>query len=161
MSSFVVLASRHRGGESLFPLPTVLALDPGKTTGYCVFIGYTLHQSGQIDTSTITEGSKAILGLITGHKPNLVVVEDYRVYSWKAKQHSFSDLHTSRLIGSVETLCALNNLPEPVKQMAGTVKQFCSNERLEEWGFYVKGQPHARDAIRHACYYILFNKEEP
>ncbi len=93
------------------------------------------------------------------HIPKLVIIEDYRVYSWKAKEHSWSDMHTSRLIGAIETLCTFDSIT-PTKQMAGSVKGFCSDKRLREWGFWLTGQQHARDAVRHACYYILFHKEK-
>jgi hypothetical protein len=42
--------------------------------------------------------------------------------------------------------------------MAHQAKGFVTDEKLKAWGFYQKGVRHARDSIRHACYFLLFDK---
>ena len=140
------------------PVPTkrILALDPGETTGYAVFDGIVFIKLGQVNTGHVDTSVIPLRKLFEEVNPDIVVVEEYRVYAWRAKQHSWSSLHTPRLIGCIETLCEIHRKPIAM-QGAGIVKQFVTNDKLKDWGFYVKGQAHARDATRHACYFIIFN----
>lgn len=101
-------------------------------------------------------GPKVLNETIVRVKPALVVFEDYKVYGWKTDQHAWSGLHTPRLIGALETLLGVVHGIPFHKQMAHVAKGFCTDEKLTQWGYYAKGQRHARDAVRHACYYILF-----
>lgn len=41
-------------------------------------------------------------------------------------------------------------------QMAAQAKGFVDDDKLKAWGFWIKGKKHARDAIRHGVYYLLF-----
>ena len=134
----------------------VLAIDPGETTGYALFDGVDLDRLGQVSTGHVDTSVIPLRKLFENVEPDIVVVEEYRVYAWRAKQHSWSSLHTPRLIGCIETLCEIHRKPIAM-QGAGIVKQFVTNDKLKDWGFYIKGQPHARDATRHACYFIIFN----
>ncbi len=138
----------------------ILCLDPGETTGVAVFHDQHLVVVGQIRTKNLKLAGEDFERLLEKHKPHIVVVEDYRVYSWKTKQHEWSALYTPKLIGFIEGFLAMYPLPM-VKQMAHQAKYFCTDDRLKEWDFYVKGQPHARDAIRHGCYYLLFKGQKP
>ena len=52
----------------------------------------------------------------------------------------------------------MNNIPTH-KQMASTAKTFATDKKLREWGFWERGMRHARDAIRHGCYFLLFYKK--
>lgn len=137
----------------------VLALDPGETTGVAVFEGaYKLYED-QLSTKDVAAAAKRIAQLIDGWRIQVVVCEDYRVYAWKIRQHAWSSLHTPRLIGALELICSVAEVPL-VKQTAQVAKTFCTDEKLEEWGVN-PARRHERDAIRHACYYLLFGKEKP
>lgn len=134
----------------------VLALDPGETTGACVFNGPHLFDARQLQTGLMPQAAVEVCHYIQGFDPDIVVIEDYRVYSWKTKDHAWAGLHTPRLIGATEYIC--HQLLKPlVKQTAQQGKGFCTDDKLMAWGLYQKGEKHARDAIRHACYYLLFN----
>jgi hypothetical protein len=87
-----------------------------------------------------------------------VVIEDYRVYSWKADDHKFSNVHTVKIVGLCELASHLHNCPLKLT-LAHPAKKFCTDEKLGNWGFWQPGMRHARDAIRHACFYILSTKE--
>lgn len=144
------------------PEYTILAFDPGETTGVAVFHAHELIYSGQIDHREHGNLGKAGLELrtvIKHYKPTVVVIEDYRVYHWKAKDHTHSDLFTSRLIGTVEMTCAQLSIPL-VKQMASIAKRFMTDKKLKDWDFWIRGQRHARDAIRHGASYILFQAKK-
>jgi len=152
--------SRDQKSEPWGLRSRVLALDPGETTGVAHFEYGMLVSSSQIATKTIAEGLtnlKRVIDTAFGSLDHLsaIVVEDYRVYAWKAKQHIGDSLHTARLIGAIEVLALQYDVPL-FKQSAQIAKQFVTEVKLHEWGFYQKGLPHARDAIRHAAYFTLF-----
>lgn len=142
------------------PPALVLGLDPGETTGYSIFVEGKLDSAGQLPTHYIKTGIPELHKFFQtleayGEEPR-VVFEDYRIYSWKTDQHTWASLHTPQLLGVIETLCYMRGW-KTRRQMAQQPKQFCTDDKLKQWGFYRKGEKHARDAIRHACYYLLFN----
>lgn len=139
------------------PIPTLYCFDPGETTGYALFINGELKLHQQIPTHTV-QTSVAMLDNILRHATpkDKVIIEDYKVYAWKAEHHSWQSLHTPRLIGCFETLCAQRNIV-PIFQMAQQPKGFVTDKKLHEWGYYKPGMKHARDAIRHGCFYLLHN----
>lgn len=138
------------------PPNKLLCLDPGQTTGWAIFTDGILDKVGQLITDPVERGALAIQELIANHQPDLVLYEEYKVYSWKAVQHSWSALHTPNLIGAIRTLCVLNEIPT-YNQMAQQPKRFCTDQKLRDWKYYHTAQRHARDAIRHGCYYLMFN----
>lgn len=153
--NFIELATKQNHGT--FPYPHVLlSLDPGETTGYAIFDTGALKMVGQLDTADIGKSVEQISYLINTWKPAVVVYEDYKVYGWKADAHSWASLHTPQLIGCILTVCTMLSKPTH-SQMAQQAKGFCTDDKLKDWDMYPKGLKHARDAIRHGCYYMLFN----
>lgn len=135
---------------------TILCFDPGHTTGWATFVDNELVESGQIDTTSIAACVTNAADLFKCFEPWVVVMEDYRVYKWRKEQHVGSEMLTTRIIGCLETLAVQNQVPEIIKQPAHVAKGFCTDDKLRVWGYYQRGERHARDAIRHGCYYILF-----
>ncbi len=146
----------QKGLPAVTSLWTTLCFDPGHTTGWAAFTQLDLDASGEIDTNDITKATHEVELLISEHCPDMIVIEDYRVYKWRAKHHAGSDMLTTRVIGCIETLAIMSQYPNVVKQPAHIAKGFCTDKKLKEWGMYVKGEKHARDAIRHGCFYLLF-----
>lgn len=136
----------------------VLALDPGETTGVAVFKGIKLGEVTQLNTVEMPKAAVALYNLIVLIKPQVVIVEDYRVYKWKTDQHAWAGLHTPRLIGALEYILFVLNTPT-IKQSAQVGKGFCTDERLKEWGFYTPAKRHAMDAVRHGCQFLMFGDE--
>lgn len=137
----------------------LLCIDPGKTTGWCLF------EKGQLTTVDHVENCYddknvdvvPLMKLIEDIQPDFILYEDYRVYSHKLDRHSFNPVFTVRLIGAIETYAQMHNVPTH-KQMATTAKSFVTDEKLKQWGFWETGKRHGRDAIRHGCYFLLFYK---
>lgn len=156
--NFNDLLDRIRGGHKI--PQRLLCLDPGKTTGWCLFENGRLTKWGQVDDCYDDKNIdvKGLLDLFAELQPDFILYEDYRVYSNKLDRHSYSPVMTVRLLGVIETYCQMNNIPSH-KQMATTAKNFCTDAKLEQWGFWQKGMRHARDAIRHGCYFLLFYKK--
>lgn len=152
------LLARIRGKHKI--PERLLCLDPGKTTGWCLFVDGKLQSWGQVedcyDDNNIN--IQGMMDLLQAVKPTFICYEDYKVYSHKLDRHAFSPVMTVRLIGMIETYCQMNNIPTH-KQMATTAKTFCTDEKMRSWGFWQEGMRHARDAIRHGCYFLLFYKK--
>lgn len=172
--SFIDFYSRMKGRPELSKLPDVIGLDPGETTGVCLFDNKrflnkhpTISPSSvrtpsisqfQKNTSIIEWGVDAYNELIADElRDTVVVIESYRIYSWRTKQHTWAPLLTPRLIGCAETLCRLKGVPL-VQQSAQVGKGFVTDDRLKAWGLYIPGKPHAMDATRHVCQFLLFSE---
>src|SRR3990172_1289730 len=157
----------------------VLAFDPGETTGVVSFLPDSqdqpvFHYCTQV-TGIMTETEAREEGIEVDSKkkmkadvqvvvrrfdnifnmirPTIVVMEDYFIYANKLKQHLSSDLFTTRIIGAIEGLAGVRNIPV-VMHSASQAKGFVTDEKLKAWQMYevTKGQRHARDALRHAVY---------
>jgi len=152
----LMLRVNAKHGKEPF-LGSVLALDPGETTGWALFGDGMLKACGQMEASG-ARGFIDIAVFIEKMQPEVVVCEAYKVYSWKRDQHVWSELYTVRLIGAIELTCAKMGIPLHL-QMAQTGKSFCSDVKLKNWGYWKRGERHARDAIRHGCHWLLFEKE--
>ena len=156
--SFEALCQKVTQSKKRKPfMGTLLALDPGETTGVAIFQEGKLVEAFQESTKEIKSALITIAPIIKRFGFDAIVIEEYRVYAWKVKEHAWSDLHTSRLIGAIELLCAIHEIPLH-KQSAQIAKQFCTDKKLKDWNLWLKGQVHSRDAIRHGCYFILFGK---
>lgn len=92
--------------------------------------------------------------------PELIVCEEYRVYAWRAKQHSWSNIPTLRLIGGLQMLCTQRDIPI-IFQSAQQAKGFSTDEKLKAWDLYQVRKRHANDAIRHAVYWLVFGCKWP
>lgn len=139
----------------------VLAFDPGETTGWALFDRTTtttrLLGAGQVKTWPLRSGVGTVQDLFTNFRPDIMVYESYHIYSWKANQHKNSEVATIQIVGCLQTLAIQYDLPYTA-QTAQVGKQFCNDSKLEDWGLWLPGLKHARDAIRHGCYYILFGE---
>ena len=151
------LLERFRGSARI--PERLLCLAPGKTTGWCLFENGKLTKWGQIEDCFDDNNVDVtkLYDLFAEVQPDFILYEDYKVYSHKLDRHSFNPVFTVRLIGVIETYCQMEGVATH-KQMATTAKNFCTDDKLKQWGFWQKGMRHSRDAIRHGCYFLLFYK---
>lgn len=154
--SFRDLVSKSRTDDFVYP-KRLLCLDPGETTGWAVFEDGALTASGQ--APTLNGGWNVIDALFADVNPTVVIYENYRVYEHKLSRHANSEVYTLRLVGVIEYLCDIKHKIPRYNQMAYQAKGFITDDKLKFWGFYKIGHKHARDAIRHGCYFLLFDKE--
>lgn len=138
------------------PPKTLLCLDPGETTGWATFKEGALYSDGHLNTKD-GDVVASLLLMVQGIQPNVVVMENYKIYGWKTEEHSWSALHTPKLIGAIDAICSIQGVPVHY-QMAAMAKNFCTNDKLKTWGMYSASKRHAMDAIRHGCYWLLFSK---
>ena len=138
----------------------VMGIDPGETVGVSVFQGTTLLNASQLRCPKVDDQSFLVLKNYFDKYPcDEVVIEDYRVYGWKTEEHSFAGLHTPKLIGMIVTLCIIKGLPYTLR-MAQPAKAFVTDEKLEAWNLFHKGQRHSRDAMRHSLFQLIFSKKD-
>lgn len=167
-------------GKDFVPPDIIVALDPGETTGYALFIQGKLHATRQIRTPTVRIFAEVFKSLhnfatLSPHestklnpawqpfdkpygRPDVVVYEDYKIYSWKSDHHAWASLHTPQCLGALKAIATIHQLPL-YTQLAQQPKGFCTDAKLKMWGnkYYQANQKHARDAVRHGCYYLLHN----
>lgn len=139
------------------------AIDPGETTGVACFYGLELKLYGQIKATTPPEAGTRLRNhlLDNAHhtqRPSVVVSESYRPFAHKIQQHIGNPLFTPQVIGALKLITSMANIPH-VEQAPHQAKGFMKDERLKEWSLWLPGKQHARDAIRHACYYYLFDTD--
>lgn len=139
----------HRLAPKHLPL-NWLSIDPGETTGWAKWQEHTPIQAGQFHTSL-----NYLERLIHDSAVSRIVIEDYIIYAHAANQHINSRVPTLRFIGAIELLAFQSQIPITY-QLAAQAKQFCDDSKLMRWQLVQRGQPHATDAIRHGCYYVLF-----
>lgn len=169
---FSELVNKARASKKLEPLADfkLLALDPGQTTGWSIWT-HQDHQTelvrqGQASTWPMTDAVKSLNDLVgmaqrvEAKGPLLLVFEAYNVYAHKLQQHTHSDVPTLRVIGVIETLCTQAGV-EYFTQTAQVAKAFSTDGNLKSWGYYQRGQRHARDSVRHGTYFIMFTKWAP
>ena len=111
-----------RARRSKDPAPSsLLCLDPGETTGWALFRNGVLTGSGQFRVT-----SPAVFDRIfTKFKPTQLVVENYRIYPWRSKQHEWSEVPTLRYIGMIQYIAASRGIPVSL-QMAQLAKVFAT-----------------------------------
>jgi hypothetical protein len=145
----------NRDGKRKQIITTLLALDPGPTTGWAFFVRGELQVCGQCPGTAVN-----IRNLLEQYKPQLTVYEVYRVYPWLAQSHSMSEIPTLQLIGVIKYLCEERGIQHK-GQTAQQAKGFCTDDKLRIWGmFQAHGKRHANDAIRHGCHHLLFGSGE-
>lgn len=151
--SYEKLLEEMRAGEP--PPERLLALDPGETMGWALFKDGMLYDRGQVLARNAPE--KAAYKILQSKKPTEVVCEDYRIYSWKVKDHAFDSLFTPKLIGMIQQECFRREIPIHL-QMAVEAKSFVTDDKLKAWGMFPEGRKlrHSADAMRHAIRYLMF-----
>lgn len=139
---------------------TILSIDPGETTGWSTWNRDELLSSGE--EATINKESRRLqldlTRLYYGEDDTVlwdaIVCEDYLVYAHKVDRHVHSRVETLRVIGAFEILALMDDVPL-YYQTAAMAKGFVTDDKLKEWGFYSRGNKHARDSMRHALYFML------
>jgi len=143
----------------------ILAIDPGETSAFLTAVVATSQVPGM---AVVNHGAWQGIGqlkVVADHSlfyADQLVVEDYRVYSHKAKQHIGSQVYTAREIGRIEWLAYHAGTPITY-QMASQAKQAWPNSRMKmypmvrEFVTKLKGHPqrkHILDAYRHLLTFI-------
>lgn len=134
-----------------------ISLDPGGTTGWALWRGADLVESGQIECGHTHEvqflGCAEIVKIMRGNAIEFVLYEDFllRGQVKSTAREGLSPVHVTAMLYGMVPLA----LPWSVrweKQLASVAKPVMGDDRLRTKGLYVRG-PHARDAVRHGVVY--------
>jgi len=138
----------------------LLAIDPGETTGYVV-LEWPSHKAARpyiIDAwqAKVKDLDRALWAtqfhrILRHHKPDMVVIEDYRVYAGKAGMHIGQRLFTAELIGAIEVLCAICIPPVTTDRLPAAKKGRWPDARIDNK--FPQGTPyihsgHESDALK-------------
>lgn len=134
----------------------VLAVDPGKSSGYAVFDGESLY-CGQIEGISENETVDLLLDVLEEYGCGVVVLEDFILRSSVKTRDLLSPvrinaaisygLHSGGWVGVAVEL-----------QTATDAKGVLTDARLRRKGLWVPGKDHANDAIRHMLLYLRRQK---
>lgn len=144
-----------------FPIDEIIAIDPGKTTGFAHFeVDDSEHPFTPVTLREIEwdEHWAFFLNLqrtlnISNPDNIVVVVENFRLYAHEVAHQINSDFPSSQIIGVCKYITITSGI-ELVLQMASAKRQFPSNE-LRKWlppNTLLPTSLHIRDAISHAMY---------
>jgi hypothetical protein len=132
-----------------------LSVDPGGTTGYCLWKDNEHLDGGQIELWEFADAVWA--GLEYGEAPfagiERMVIEDFRIYPWEAKNLSWDPVRTARLIGALTFMCRVKGL-ELVFQPAKIKEQAIAMGGNEHGISPVHENRHFIDAYFHGIYYL-------
>jgi hypothetical protein len=137
----------------------ILSFDPGGTTGYA-FIVYPKNEIPMmIDSGEIKGGHQGFIDWWRGGGLDMAIGSTLVCESFTLRQGVPGvNLEPCYVMGALE---ALSRRQEVVYQRP-TYKAYCDNDALKRLGFYLVGQQHARDAVRHAVAYLrLVEKHLP
>jgi len=128
----------------------VVAVDPGETTGWCaVRLPDFEVAAGQV------RDVDALIRVLEAHKPEVVVVEDFRLRPERAKSLSQQQLHASEVIGTVAAWCGRNWVE--LERQPASMRTVVTRELLGRLGLWslTRNMPHARDAAKHLVVWLL------
>lgn len=129
-------------------MSTLLALDPGKTTGastwtYGIEQPLTLEWYGQIE-----DGIDGVINFLYGKSFDVIVSESFVIDGRTPNP----DITPLRIEGVLEYHCYLNE--KQLRFQRNNFKKHVSDELLKHHALYVPGMPHANDSMRHALAYM-------
>lgn len=160
---------------------TVVAIDPGGTTGWSVMcveadalvdpdvsiLRSIAHRAtGQVDLGNEDAHAAQLVELLAAWPLAAVVIEDFTLRTFKMSRELLSPV---RLTAKIEYVLyqGLEDC-EPAgrrvfKQQPSQAKSTATDERLRQWGLYIRegGMEHARDADRHAITFLRRAKDKP
>lgn len=131
----------------------ILALDPGKATGWACWIDgkYTAGETDFDDTCTLVREFVTIHGAA-----GMLIAESFTINANTPKNTQAP--WSLELIGVFRMYTRTYMGRELVLQSPAMAKRFSSNNRLQHLGWWTKGSAgHANDAARHLLVYMATN----
>ena len=160
---------------------TVIALDPGGTTGWSVMCVETdalcdpeisilksiVHwRQGEIAIGDEDDHVAALVELLAAWPHAAVVIEDFILRKYLQGREMLSPVRITAKVGYCFNR-GLEGIEPPGRkiflQQPSLAMKTATDDRLKDWGLYVRegGQGHARDATRHAITFLRRVSEKP
>jgi hypothetical protein len=137
-------------------METILALDPGVTTGYCYGLKKrnNLYLAPGEDKMSMGQMYQFLMDFVGMYDHGWLIYEDFQYRNYARMG---LDLTPVKIIGIIELfLETYEPLLVGTKQSAATGKAFFSDDRMKEMGVYKVGKKHGRDATRHLLQWANF-----
>lgn len=136
---------------------SILAFDPGESTGWC-YKGWYLSNEGvqwQYQGGTLPKNHQQVARKIGELMPSVVVLERFNLYPQMAKSLAWNSFYPCETIGVIKFVCAEYSIP--VVEQAPSVKKYFGGFQAD-WelvkqteGF--KLTEHVKDAYQHLKYF--------
>lgn len=135
------------------PPAHLLAIDPGLATGYSVWLDARPGRQG--DVRGMSKFDDWLVEYVGKYgKPDIIVMEKFELFRWKAEKQSGSNMPASKVIGKVELWAKMHKIPIvmqapsilPVAQKWSKIKMPSNHD-----------QSHHIAALNHAVYYLVKN----
>lgn len=135
---------------------TVIALDPGGTTGYSIATikrhgEFYFQYAGQQRFDRYSE----LYAMLESVSPLYVVAESFEFR--KGSQKHGIVLESRNILGVCQLWCEIRNRHFCLQSPA-VGKAFTTNAKLRERGIYQVAQDHANDATRHLLRWYIFGE---
>lgn len=91
--------------DQMYPPPDhLIAFDPGKTTGVAYFVNGQVKAQHQIKLDDLDEFLEdKYERIFRNADPGVVIYENFKLFSWRAKQQSGSAMEASQAIGMIKS----------------------------------------------------------
>ena len=129
----------------------VLSLDPGHSTGYSVFEDGQYEVSGHIYNK---DDLVKIKDLMKEHAPDVIIIEKFALYPWKAQHKVWDTFPEVEAIGVIKFLAGEWGIPVVIQ--TPSQKDFFNNKMIQELCGDKLDSTHAYDAVRHVLVYYTF-----
>lgn len=143
----------------------VISLDPGGTTGWAIFSVHPDAMKGDPTIPIFGNIEWWTAGQFSGRQDDQVDAIVALVRSWPGARLVTEDFKLRRLdaeLSPVEINAMVLRETRPrywVKQMSSLAMKTVTDDRQKLWGFWVPGQEHARDAVKHNITFLKRRKE--
>lgn len=135
----------------------ILVFDPGESTGWCY-----QSSTGAVYGGTARKDHLEVVRLIQMSKPDIVVLESFKLYPNKAQSLSWNSFYPCEVIGAIKVTCAQLNIPW-IEQAPSVKKYFGGFQgdwdtigylpaKLKEFSKGVT--EHTKDAYMHYKYFL-------
>lgn len=138
-------------------MTTVVAFDPGETTG---FVGATWlggKNFGITEVTKITWDDRFyhIRDLLKFHVPDHIIIEDFRLYHHRAQSQIGKDFPSVQVIGAIQSYCYEMGYLDRIVMQPASVRS--SVKIADEHLLMVGASPHVQDAYKHLRYFVIIN----
>jgi hypothetical protein len=143
----------------------VLALDPGGTTGWAVLCVHPEAMEGDPDVPVMSNIEWWTAGEFTGSSLSQCDEIVELAHSWPSARlvtEGFKLRQLNAELDPVEINHTVAWALRPryfVQQQPALAMSTVTDDRQKEWGFWVPGKPHARDAVKHGITFLKRQKE--
>ena len=137
----------------------LLSFDPGGTTGWARFYYDATTPLQLVDYGQISGGNTGFAlwskTFLAEDRVDEIVFEDFI----DDGRTEFPDVTPLLIKGSIESLWTLEGIPTAIQR--NVMKAHAPDEMLKEHGLWLRGEPHATDAVRHALALLKVRRHIP